>query len=194
MTKKNLVKLAGELESVGGQLLKSNTWTRQTVYLTEQFFPIVITNASKFLALKLNEDTGNITKTYKPKAFYITVDGYIVPLLDSHPLPPALRIILKMNPRKHDFSITDSQNLYSTKRKESAKNYKQRIKKIATESLRFQKIRDKIENPPHKVTNNNVLFLKSFNDPDANYYHEQAVSIVNARISKSLKSGRASVK
>ena len=193
MPKKNLVKLAGELESVGGQLLKSNTWTRQTVYLTEQFFPIVMTNASKFLALKLNEDTGNITKTFKPKAFYITVDGYIVPLLDSHPLPPALRIILKMKPRKHDFSITDS-HLYSTKRKESAKNYKQRIKKIATESLRFQKIRDKIENAPHKVTNNNVLFLESFNDPDANYYHEQAVSIVNARISKTLKSGCAYVK
>ena len=151
MPKKNLVKLAGELESVGGQLLKSNIWTRQTVYLTEQFFPIVMTSASKFLALKLNEDTGNITKTIEPKAFYITVDGYIVPLLDSHPLPPALRKLLKIEPRKHDFSIMDSQNLYSTKRKESAKKYLQRIKNIATESLRFQKIRDKIENNPHMM-------------------------------------------
>ena len=171
--KMNLLKKAGDLQTVGGTLLKSDKWHRQTVYHTTDMMPIVMTHDSKFVSI--NPETGRFSKN--PQAAYVTVAGNMQNLKTT-PLPNELRRRLKLPPVSGDYSPKDDVQLYSKIRNETAGAYKKRIRKQVANTRRFDKIREKVELNPSKVSASDVKFLQSFyNDPNANYYRELTASM-----------------
>ena len=181
--KMNLLKKAGDLQTVGGTLLKSDRWHRQTVYHTNDKMPIVMTHDSSFVSI--NPETRRFSRN--PQATYVTIAGVMKRLNSTHPLPNDLRMRLKLPPVVGDYSPTDDVQLYSKIRNESAGDYKKRIRNQVANTRRFDEIRVKVELNPSKVTANDVRFLQAFsNDPNANYYRELAHDIFHRPVSVKL--------
>ena len=135
--------------SVGHSLAMNNQWNRQTVYLTPNWMPIVMSPKGIFFSINLN--TGN--RNYRP------VIGYVLNRNTQNPIPVGPNTPLPVN---------NDPKLYSKKRVQTVTQYKKKRikdKRIAQRLIRLHNLLP-IADPRavrNRFSSKNIKFLENHN-------------------------------